>query len=135
MKLGRVLVAGIVIAVFNAVVGMILCGGVFNWVYKLEPINVWKPMEGPPGVEYFVGLLILSIIFVFVYALLNKGIPGNRLGKGFIFGLCVWAVGVLPGMFATYIFMAVANTVVIYWTISALILTPIKGMIASIICG
>ena len=136
MKTGKILIAGVAVTVFNMIIGMVTCGGVFNWVYKLEPTNVWRPMEGGPGAIYMIGVLALSIILSFVYALINKGIPGrNRIVKGSIFGLCVWAVGCLPGMFATHTFMTVATTVVVYWTIMGLILTPIEGMIIATIYG
>jgi hypothetical protein len=105
-------------------------------VYKLEPTNVWKPMDGPPGTMFFAGSLVLNIILTIVYALINKGIPGkNKLSKGLVFGSCVWAVGMLPGMFATYAFMTVATTVVVYWAITGLVKTPIEGMIIALIYG
>ncbi|MBN2191055.1 MAG: hypothetical protein JW728_07600 [Candidatus Aureabacteria bacterium] len=135
MKIGRILIATLAITVFEAVVGAVTCGGVFNWVYQLEPVNVWKPMEAP-GVTYYIGAIILNFIFVLIYAALRKGIPGkNKLIKGLVFGLCVWAVGMLPGMFATYMFMTVAPTVIIYWTIMGLIQSPLHGLIASSIYG
>jgi hypothetical protein len=118
------------------VVGGLTCGWLFKWVYDLEPTNVWKAMEGAPGVTFYIGALVLNILFVLVYALLAKGIPGkNKLLKGLLYGLCVWVVGVLPGMFATYMFMTVATTVVIYLTISALVFTPLKGLITVAIYG
>lgn len=136
MKMGKVLIAGVAVTIFNAIVGGVTCGGVFNWVYKLEPTNVWKPMDGCPGAMFMLGSLVLSIILSFVYALINKGIPGgNKLAKGIVFGLCVWAVGMLPGMFATYTFMTVAPTVVVYLTIMGLITTPLQGMIIAAIYG
>ena len=75
-------------------------------------------------------LIILNIILVTIYAALKGGIPGsNKFARGIIFGFFVWALGTLPGMFATYMFMNVATTVIIYWTVLALILTPIKGLV------
>jgi len=136
MKIGKILIAGIAVTVFNAIVGGVTCGGIFNWVYKLEPTNVWKPMDGPPGAMFMIGSFVLSLILSFIYALINKGIPGgNKFTKGIVFGLCVWAVGMLPGMFATYAFMTVSMTVVIYWTILGLIKTPLEGMIIAAIYG
>lgn len=136
MKKWKILIAGVAITVFDVIVGMVTCGWLFNWVYGLEPTNVWKPMEGPPGVTFYIGVLALNIVLVFFYALLNKGIPGkSKLVKGLLFGLCVWAVGILPGMFATYSFMTVATTVVIYWTVSGLIQIPLKGLIIAAIYG
>jgi len=85
---------------------------------------------------FFIGALALNIIFVVVYALFCKGIPGkNKLVKGLVFGLCVFAVGTLPGMVATYSFMTVATTVVVYWTIMSLVQTPLKGLILAAIYG
>lgn len=136
MKIGKVLVAGIVVTVFNAIVGALTCGHFFNWVYKLEPVNVWKPMDGAPGPVFMIGSFLLSVILSAVYAILRRGIPGgNKLAKGLVFGLCVWLVGILPGMFTTYAFMTVATTVVVYWTILGLISTPLQGMIIGAIYG
>lgn len=89
-----------------------------------------------PGVTYYIGAMLLNFLFVVVYAMLRKGIPGkNKLVKGLIFGLGVWAVGILPGMFATYIFMTVAPTVIVYLTIMGLVQDPLKGLITAAIYG
>ncbi|MHC4122638.1 MAG: hypothetical protein ACYSSI_03615 [Planctomycetota bacterium] len=135
MKAGRILIAGIAATIFGAVFGTLTCGWLFKWVYTLEPTNIWKPIEAPPP-AYFIGALVLNLVFAFIYALLNKGIPGkNRFIKGIVFGLCVWAVGVLPGMLATYFFMTIHPGVVLYWTIGGLIQTPITGLIIAAIYG
>jgi len=135
MKIGKIIIAAVVVTIFNVIVGAVTCGGIFNWVYKLEPISVWKPMAAP-GIAYYIGTILLNFIFVLAYAVLHKGIPGkNKLAKGLVFGLCVWGIGVLPGMFATYIFMTVAPAVIIYWTIMALVQDPLKGLITAAIYG
>ena len=134
MKIGKIVVAGIAVTIFNFIVGGLTCGWLFNWTYKVEPVTAWKPMSGPPGIGFLLGSFIMNIILVLVYAILMKGIPGNnRLAKGFVFGLCVWAVGILPGMLVTYAFMNVATVWIIYMTINGLVFTPIKGMIIAAI--
>jgi hypothetical protein len=136
MKIGKIIIAGVAVFVFDFIVGMVTCGGLFNWVYKVEPTVAWKSMSGAPGMDYMIGSFVLSVILVLVYAILKKGIPGNnRLAKGAIFGLCVWAVGTLPGMFATYIFMNVSTTFVIYIAIHGIIFMPIRGMVISSVYG
>jgi hypothetical protein len=136
MKIGKILIAALAVSLFGAIIAGVTCGGIFNWVYKLEPTNVWKPMAGPPGLAFQIGGFLLNLILAIVYALLRKGIPGkNKLSKGLIFGLCVWAVGMLPGMFSTYSFMTVATGVVIYWTLLGLVEMPIKGLIIAAIYG
>ena len=93
-------------------------------------------MQGPPGLAFHIGGFLLNIVLVVVYALFSKGIPRkNKLVKGLIFGLCVWAVGMLPGMFSTYSFMTVSTGVVIYWTILGLVEMPLKGLIIASIYG
>ncbi len=136
MKTGKIAVAGVVVTVFDMLVGMISCGHFFNWVYKVEPVNVWKNMSGPPGPDFVIRALSLNIIFAFSYAVLRKGLPGkNRFVKGLSLGLFVWALGILPGMNAMFSFMTVAPVVLIYWTILGLIQASIDGLIIASICG
>ncbi|HPS20391.1 MAG TPA: hypothetical protein PKY78_05325 [Candidatus Omnitrophota bacterium] len=136
MKIGKIIIAAIALSLFGMIAGGLTCGWLFNWVYKLEPINIWKPMQGPPGLMFNICAFLLNMALVIVYALFQKGIPGkNKLAKGLIFGSCIWAVGILPGMFTTYSFMTISTGVVIYWTILGLIEMPIKGLIISVIYG
>ena len=136
MKLFRILIAGLVVAVFNTGFGMVTCGWFFRWVYELKPTDIWKPMNGPPPIAYYISAVVISILFVLVYAILNKGIPGKiRFVKGIVFGLCVWVVGILPGMAAMYFFMTINPTVVIYWTVLGLVQTPLAGLIVAVIYG
>jgi hypothetical protein len=136
MKMGKVLIAALAVSLFSAVFAGLTCGWLFNWVYKLEPTNVWKPMDGPPGLVFQIGSFLINVVLAAVYALLRKGIPGKgKPVKGIVFGLCVWAVGMLPGMFSTYFFMTVAVGVVIYWTLLGLVEMPVKGLIIALIYG
>ncbi len=135
MNYWRIFIAGVAVTVFEAAVGMITCGWLFKWVYEIEPTNIWRVMDAPP-VAYYSGVMALNIVLALVYALLVKGIPGkNKLIKGLVFGLCVWAVGALPAMLATYMFMTVGLTIVIYWTITGLVFTPLMGLIIAAIYG
>jgi hypothetical protein len=133
-KILRIISAAAAITVFTTIIGAVTCGWIFNGMYKIEPTNVWKPMTGPPSIAFYIGSFIMNLIFVFVYALLGKGIPGKNIAaKGLIFGLCVWAVGELPGMFSMYSFMTVAPQVLVYWAVMGVFTTPIVGIIAAAI--
>lgn len=136
MNIKKLILAILVVFVFNFLVGMFTCGGVFSWVYKLEPINVWKPMTSVSFPIMIAGMFLVDALFVWVYALINKGIPGqNKYVKGLVYGVLVLLVGLIPGMISTYTYMTIATTVVVYWTIWGLIVSPIKGLIASTIYG
>jgi hypothetical protein len=132
MNYKRIIFAGFATTVFATIVAAFTCGGVFNWVYSLEPADFFKPMEKGPEPIYLVGSLLVNVIFAFVYALLAKGIPGvNKFVKGLIYGLCVWSVGVLPGMISMYFFTVLNPVVILYWLIWGLVVLPIQGVIVS----
>lgn len=138
MNLKRLILAAVVITAFNVLVGGLTCGSTFSWIYKLEPTNVWKSM----ATENFslpiaaISTFFIDLLFVIVYAIINKGVPGkNRYIKGGLYGLFVWMVGLVPSMISTYLYMTVATTVVIYGTILGLIVSPLKGLIAAAIYG
>lgn len=103
MNIKKMILAIIVVAVFNFIVGMLTCGSTFNWVYKLEPTNVWKPATSISIPLMFIGVVLVDALFVFIYALINKGIPGqNRFAKGIVYGLLVVLLGLVPGMISIY---------------------------------
>lgn len=136
MKLGKTATAGIAVTIFDMLIGMICCGMLFSWVYKIEPTNVWKGMSGPPGADFMLRSFCLSIVFAVSYAILRKGLPGkNRFVKGLLLGLFVWALGILPGMNAMYTFMTVAPAALLYWTILGLVKVPLEGLIIAAIYG
>ncbi len=134
INVGKLVTAAIVITIVGMVIGFLACGWLFNWIYGIEPTNVWKygPNQAPSGKDItisFIGELILSLILVFVYAVLYKGISYEGWKKGVKFGFLVWLVSILPGMFATYMWMNVAMAYVVYMTIMGLIVLLVKGAI------
>lgn len=131
MKISKILIAALAVFVFSMLVGMVTCEGFFSWVYKLEPTSVWKEFNFPLMV---IGEIFVSFIFVLVYALVNKGIEaGNKVKKGLLYGLIVYALSSLNGAVPTYTYMNVADAVIIYWIVWGLIVYPIKGLIVSAI--
>lgn len=136
MNIKKLILAVLVVGIFNVLVGMVTCGGAFSWVYKLEPVNVWKPMTSVSFPLMIAGIFFVDLLFVWVYALIKNGIPGkNKYTKGLLYGLLVVLVGLIPGMVMTYTYMTVATTVVVYWTIWGFIVSPLKGLIAAAIYG
>ena len=134
MKIRKILLATLAVTLFASIVGALTCGGFFNWVYKLEPVNVWKPMTEAPSLIFYVVEFLLNMIFVGVYALFLKGIPGkNKFIRGLVYGLAVFAVGMFPGMFATYFFQSINPIVIVYWTVWGFVLKPLNGLIAAAI--
>ena len=134
INMQRVFIGAIIISIFEAILAWITCGHLFNWIYEIEPIGIWKITKSPPGLSFYTLAFLLNTAFVFVYAFLHKGIPSNnKCSKGIIFGLCIWSIGMLPGILVTYFFMAIAPAVILYWIISGFVKLFLKGLITAVI--
>ena len=134
MNYKKLLIASLSTTVLGAIIGIVCCGGIFNWVYKIDPTNIWRTMENIPWVKFYIFSFLVEIILVYTYTIINKAIPGNTIiKKGAAFGLIVWAIGTLPGMVSTDAFMRISSAVVIYWTILGLFTYILKGIVISAI--
>lgn len=135
MKIKKIILATVLISIFTILVDRLTSGGVFNWIYRLKPLCVWKQTN-----IYFsmviASTFLIQLFFVWGYAIINKGIPGEKVyQKGLLYGVIIWMVGFVPGMISTHVYMNVATTVVIYHTIWEIIVSPIKGLITALIYG
>lgn len=139
MKIGRIIIAAVVITVLSALYNGLTCGWLFKWVYALEPASVWMP-ENLMNTAYFawvyLGFFILYFFFVLVYARIGSCLPGTcSISKGALWGFIVWLVGMLPGMFTLYMFTIINGTVILYWTLSGLVWIVIAGIVAGLVYG
>ncbi len=135
MKVGKLVFVGVVVSILKSVWGWLTCGWLFNWVYTLEPISVWKPPKEMPFVLMNITNLIFAFLLALVYAMICKGLPGKGIVKGLWFGLFVWLVGALPGNLALGMFTIIAPGVITYWIISSLVESLWQGLIIVAICG
>nr|VFJ94950.1 MAG: hypothetical protein BECKLFY1418B_GA0070995_10649 [Candidatus Kentron sp. LFY] len=131
MNYKRLAMATLIIFVLAQIWGFLTCGWLFNWVYEIEPTSVWikvEQMSWPLGILWG---LIFSLTFVFVYAVLYHGVPGDGIKKGICFGLLIWLVGAFPGLGSMSLYTVIAPQVIIYWIISALIQLSWQGAIVA----
>ena len=135
MKIVKMYIAAAAITVAEFIMTFSASANFFKWIFKLPPANIWKTMHGAPTTEYYIGTLVLNILFVLAFAILYNGIPGEGIKKGLIYGFLVWLVGILPGMFASYLFMNMAQEAILYLTILGLVMTAVKGVVTALICG
>ena len=130
----KIILPSIVIWIVTTVLGFITCGWLFNWVYQIPP-NIWIDPEIMMSAGNMIGMnligLISAVIFVSVYAFLQKAIPGSGAKKGMTYGLIVWLVGTLTGIAAMSFYMTIATTVVVYWIIQGLVMNLINGAIVA----
>ena len=130
----KVLLTALVATIVEFIFGSLTCGWLFNWVYSIEPTVAWKYVAGvmPGGsvmLTSFIGGFALNLILVAVFVILYNSIPYKGWKRGAKFGGLIWVVSVLPGMFATYLWMNVAFAYVIYMAIAGLVNLLIKGSI------
>lgn len=139
INISKVLFAGFAIFFISFLVG----GGsyfLFGWVFNLEPSAIWKwtPVQGfdmPAGWWFILFLLniILAVAFTFIYALIEKGLPGKGIQKGLSFGIIVWIVGPIPALVTMYLMMNIATGALVYFTIQSLFEWLVYGTVISLI--
>lgn len=131
-KTARVILAAVLVWIVGTVFAGLTCGWLFNWVYEIPPV-IAKSAEAmlAPGnfaISLAIGLLI-SFIWVIVFAVLYKGIPGKGYKKGMMYGLLTWAIGALSGIIGMPLFMTISWALAIYWIIQALVVNVVNGAI------
>lgn len=128
----KIFLAAILVTIFGFFWGWLTSSWLFNWIYSLEPINIWKPSE-TMTTNWFLALIfgdfVLNLALVWVYAILLKAIPGKGVCKGLWYGFYVWLVGFLPVNFSIYMTMVIAQTVIVYWLVNGLVASLIAGVI------
>ncbi len=112
----------------------------FGRVFDLEPHAIWKwtPAQGfDMPLEWWTVLFLLNIIlamaFAFIYALIEKGLPGKGIQKGLGFGIIVWIVGPIPALATMYLMMNIATGALVYFTFQSLFEWLVYGTVISAI--
>jgi hypothetical protein len=135
MKPGRVIGTGIVVWIVTSLFAWLTCGWLFKWIYELPPTALWKPAADMMGGANMAGMSIISLIgavmFVLVYAVVYKGIPGKGIKKGMTYGFLVWLVGPFAGMTGMVFYMNISPAVVVYWLVQLFILNQINGIVVA----
>jgi len=132
MNVKRIALASIITWIVGTAIKWLTCGWLFSWVYMMPP-NIWKSPEVMMSPTYMIlgniGGLIVSALFVIVFAIIFKGIPGKGAQKGAIYGVLIWLVASVGGIALMPLYMTVSGTVVVYWIVQALAINLINGAI------
>lgn len=139
LDIKKIIIAGVDIFFISFLIG----GGsyfLFGRIFELEPTNIWKwtPAQGfnmPASwwIILFVLNIVLAITFAFVYALIEKELPGNGIRKGLSFGIIVWMVGPIPALVTMYLMMNIANGALLYFTLQSLFEWLVYGSVISLV--
>lgn len=139
MTTKKIILTAFVITIVETIIYSVTCGWLFNWIYSVEPTAAWLYKTGdviPGNVMFlsFIGAFILNIILVWVFTVLYNSIPYHGWKKGAKYGFLVWTVSILPGMFATFMWMNVPTIWIMYGVVLGLIVLLVKGIIIGAIC-
>ncbi len=131
--LKKILLIGIPAGIFRALIGWATCGGVFSWIYKIEPTTLWKLPEQMNLPMIWISNLVIAMILVAVFGFIKDSLCQKcRVLRGGSFGILAWAVGIIPSVMASYLYTNTANEVLIYHLVWGLVIAVLMGIFISV---
>jgi hypothetical protein len=130
MTVNRTLYAGIIAAVVVFLYSFLTDHYLFSWIFLIVPgATIWREIAGSWYAWSIIIMLFTTILFAFVYALIQESVPGIRFSKGIIFGIMAWIIGVLPAALFAMHYTKLSIFISIYFLINCLIKYIIVGFI------
>jgi hypothetical protein len=133
----KIILLGIVFAIIAQIVHTIESMATMNFYTDPAYFGLWSkimmPGQGPPPTEFYIYSIIFSfiagIIYALIYTMIRKSIPGKTIfNHGLYFGFILFLIG-LPSILSLYLLINLPNMLLISWTITALIIDLIFGVI------
>jgi hypothetical protein len=132
--------AAIVVTVVSYIINTIGAFATMDYYFDPAYFSVWSkimmPTAGPPPQEFAIYSLILgfiaALLFVFVYGRVKSVFNGkNAMKSGMCYGMLVFLVGTLPGMFSMSLLINLPAGLLVAWTIFGLIMNMVGGVIVA----
>lgn len=133
-KIWRGIAGGVACGIVSEIFGGLIYGMLF--LKQCEQISVWRSMEswqmrvGMPLVDIFGGLMV-----ALGYAFLYKGIPGQGIKKGLMFGLIFWLIMRVPGELFGYVMSPIPFKMVIIGWLHGFLTMSLGGIIIAAVYG
>jgi len=119
----------ILLAVLTAVI-MFIVGSIMGMVTSpLYTGAIWKDMTGSWLIMMVFYDLFVGFLFVLIYSIILKGLPGKGLSRGLFYGFLFALIGVVPGLIMTYLSMAVPAILIFWWAVSGFVQYIASGMV------
>jgi len=120
-NIAKWLLAGIVVATVSYFINALFTI-VFRQFYAQTP-EILKPLSNVWLVQTLLGNFSSGLIYALMFTVLQHGIPGKGMVKGFFLGLLLWAITV-PPLLITYN-TNVDTKLILSWLVTGLIATPL----------
>lgn len=117
----KILLIGVVAAIISIILGFVTCGWIFNFIYTLPPVEVWKIFTPTTFAIIIVYSLIYYTFITLIFAKVRKVLPIDNVRAGLFYGTALWIVTSLNGAVPTFLFMNVNQIVPIYWALIGLL--------------
>lgn len=141
-SIARFLISVLVLVIITQIIYML--DGFVGMDYYTNPANagIWSkymmPEAGPPPASfYYMSIafnLIGTLLFVGVYAILKKAMPGTSpSSKGFIYGLLTFLIAGVPGFLSMILLINLPLGLICLWTAEDLIVKTVGGTAAGLI--
>ncbi len=130
--LKKLIFLGIPLGILTTLFGWATCGGIFSWVYEIEPSFIWKsPAEmNIPLIWLF--NFIMAMIAIFAFSLLkDKMIQKCKVLRGVSFGLTMWLIAFVPPVMGNFLWTVIAQEVLIYQLAWGFVAFVLQGIIIS----
>lgn len=140
----RVLLASVIVTFVAQVIHSL--GAVIGMGFYQMPdyFPVWSkimmPEPGPPPMEFMYFSLVFgfisALLFVIVYVIVRKSIPGNSTtSKGLVYGGLIFLVAGLPSLFSFYLLINLPAGLIWLWGAESLIAYAANGAIVGSLIG
>lgn len=123
---------GIVVGIVNTVLGMAV-----SYLFMIVPsvaadydvTGIMRPWSDPIMSLFFIYPFLLGIILAWAWNKSRALFTGSISQRGFKFGLSIWIISAIPGMFVTYSSFPLSIVTVISWLVSGFVTAVAAGII------
>lgn len=137
MKILKLLLAAILFTIISEVIHTAESFLTMNFYTDQNYFAVWSklmmPVTGPPPTSFYVYSIVFTfisgLIFAFVFSKVKNVIKANvwwKIGKRF--GIGVWLVASIPWALTTYLLINLPPMLLVYWSITSLIIYILAGI-------
>ena len=146
MKTWKIIVSGIVFAIIAQIIHTIESIATMSFYTDPKYFSVWSvimmPKQGPPPTDFYIYSIVFGIIagiiYAVVYEMIKKSLPvgtvfkqglfsGTTFKHGFYFGLLLFLISI-PMSLTMYLLINLPAMLLVYWSISGLIVDLIGGV-------
>lgn len=129
----KIIISGIVAGIAVLVLSMLWMnayGMVFPAVAAEYKTAMFRPWTDPLMTAFFAYPLILGLALAWAWSRTKSLFKQEEFWKrGTMFGLSVWLIATIPGMFVTYTSFVVSFPMVLEWTLGGLLYSVVSGII------